>query len=624
MKNRISMLSEETIIQIAAGEIIENPASVIKELVENSIDADSTKISIEIKNNGKDLIKITDDGYGFDKDDLKIAFKRHTTSKIKSIEELKTAISLGFRGEALSSIANVSNVTVITKKSDDILGTIAKLDHNGNIISMEEIVTNNGTTIICEDLFENIPVRKKYLDLKNYENHKTTDIINRLALSHPNVSMDYKKDGRVMLKTDRNASLINNTYSVLGREVSENLKYIEGVFEDFKVKGYISNNKLFRSNKNSQFLFVNNRSVIDRDLSKIIERQYSSIIPINRYPVFILYLDISPDLIDVNIHPKKDIIKFTNIESLETAFSKLIRDNLRSNIIISEFKQTHKEDKVNTIFNIFDENIDKKSESIENKLDNEEKVIEFTDLSIEDNIIFEDTIELESNINKFEEYEEYIEEYEEYIEDDFILQSSTPKLFENGYRYIGNLFTQYILLEDNVDKCMYVLDQHAAHERINYERLVRDYESKDIPMQNLISGYIIELTTNEFEEILALQKKLISIGIEIEEFGDNAIIIRSIPAYIEDLNPETLIRDILDNNEINTSIYDINPYELMRKACRASVKTGVHLNNLDVNQLITELRECEMPFTCPHGRPTTIKITKSELDKEFFRIQRDE
>lgn len=611
------MLSEETIIQIAAGEIIENPASVIKELVENSIDADSTKISIEIKNNGKDLIKITDDGYGFDKDDLKIAFKRHTTSKIKSIEELKTAISLGFRGEALSSIANVSNVTVITKKSDDLLGTIAKLDHNGNIISMEEIVTNNGTTIICEDLFENIPVRKKYLDLKNYENHKTTDIINRLALSHPNVSMDYKKDGRIMLKTDRNASLINNIYSVLGREVSENLKYIEGVFEDFNVKGYISNNKLFRSNKNSQFLFVNNRSVIDRDLSRIIERQYSSIIPINRYPVFILYLDISPDLIDVNIHPKKDIIKFTNIESLETAFSKLIRDNLRSNIIISEFKQTHKEDKVNTIFNIFNESIDVKSESIENKLDNEEKVIEFTDLSIEDNIVFEDTIELESNINKSEEYEEY-------IEDDFILQSSTPKLFKNGYRYIGNLFTQYILLEDNVGKCMYVLDQHAAHERINYERLVRDYKSKDIPMQNLISGYIIELTTNEFEEILSLQKKLISIGIEIEEFGDNAIIIRSIPAYIEDLNPETLIMDILDNNEINTSIYDINPYELMRKACRASVKTGDHLNNLDVNQLITELRECEMPFTCPHGRPTTIKITKSELDKEFFRIQRDE
>ncbi|MFB0971918.1 MAG: DNA mismatch repair endonuclease MutL [Tissierellia bacterium] len=611
MKTKISLLSEETIIQIAAGEIIENPSSVIKELVENSIDANSSKISIEIKNNGKDLIKVTDDGYGFDVEDLKIAFKRHTTSKISNIEELKNAISLGFRGEALSSIANVSDVTLITKKAEDQLGKIAKFDHNGNILDLNEIVTNNGTTIICENLFDNIPVRKKYLNLKKYELQKTTDIINRLALSHPDISFEYKKEDKIILKTDRNSSLLNNIYSVLGKEISENLMYIEGKYPEFSIRGYISNNHLFRSNKNYQFLFVNNRSVIDRDLSRIIEKQYQSIIPINRYPVFIIYMDISPSLVDVNIHPKKDIIKFTNIYDLELAFSNIVKEALLPNIKISEYKPTVKEEKINTIFEIYSEKIEEDGQNLGNKtIDN--PIISFRDLST-DYVV---NIEQDTKVEEHDPIDIVEEEFK-----NIVINNKNPDFLKNGYRYVGNIFFQYLLLEDNVDKCLYLLDQHAAHERINYEKLVKDYNNKNIPMQNLLSGYIIELTGQEFDDVMTFKDKLLDIGIEIDEFGDNSIIIRSIPAYIESLNPESLIRDILDNPDISTSVYDVNPYELMKMACRMSVKKGVNLSNFDVNTLIANLKECEYPNTCPHGRPTIIKITKDELDKEFFRIQ---
>ena len=611
MKNKISFLSEETIIQIAAGEIIENPASVIKELVENSIDANSSKISIEIKNNGKDLIKVTDDGYGFSAEDLKIAFKRHTTSKIVSIEELKTAISLGFRGEALSSIANVSNVTLITKRAEDQLGKIVKFDHNGDIIDLNEIVTNNGTTIICEDLFDNIPVRKKYLSIKKYELNKTSDIINRLALSHPNVSFEYKKEDKIILKTDRNSSLLNNIYSVLGKDISENLLYIEANYPEFNIRGYISNSRLFRSNKNYQFLFVNNRSVIDRDLSRIIEKQYQSIIPLNRYPIFIIYMDISPSLVDVNIHPKKDIIKFTNIYDLELAFSSIVKERLIPSIKISEYRTNMKEDEPSTVFEIYSEEFEKENYDLELE-DFNNSIISFRDLS--------NDYTANKNITETVNEQEIIDiQDEKFISIDKDIKN--PNFLKNGYRFVGNIFFQYLLLEDNIDKCLYLLDQHAAHERINYEKLIHDYNNKNIPVQNLLSGYIIELTGQEFDEIICLKEKLLEIGIEMEEFGDNSIVIRSIPAYIEGLNPESLVREILDNPEIHTSVYDSNPYELMKIACRMSVKKGSSLSNFEVNVLISNLKECDYPNTCPHGRPTIIKITKDELDKEFFRIQ---
>lgn len=622
MIKRINLLSEETIIKIAAGEIIENPSSIIKELVENSIDANSETINIEIGNNGKDYIKVRDDGIGFKREDLKLAFKRHTTSKISNIKDLDEALTLGFRGEALSSIANVSNVVVITKTKEDSVGTLVKINHNGDIISMEDIVTNNGTTIICKDLFDNIPVRKKYLESKNYEVNKTNDIITRLSLSHTDISFEYIKDDKLVLKTNRNAEQINNIYSVLGKNVAENLLEFSCNEESFSVKGFISNNNLYKSNRNNQFIFVNNRSITDNGISRGIEKQYNSIIPLNRYPVFLLYINIDSELIDVNIHPKKDVIKFLNIEEIINTLSREVHNKLFKNLKIFEVQTKNKDSK--NIFNKYYTN------DSDNFISNSDNIIKFKDLSYENNFVNDEVNEIYTDDKREDNNSQVVTPSENVlVENDFEdiffeKEKSERKILVNGYRHIGNLFLQYILLEDNVEKSLYILDHHAAHERINYEKLIKDYEKNNIPTQNLISGFLVELTNNEFDLVISIKDKLNSVGIEIEEFGDNSIIIRSIPAYIENIDPERLIRDIIDSsNKLEHSIYDIDPYTIMKKACSASIKTGDNVSKLDVVKLIEMLDKCNMPFTCPHGRPTLVKITKNQLDKEFFRIQNE-
>lgn len=622
MIKRINLLSEETIIKIAAGEIIENPSSIIKELVENSIDANSETINIEIGNNGKDYIKVRDDGIGFKREDLKLAFKRHTTSKISNIKDLDEALTLGFRGEALSSIANVSNVVVITKTKEDSVGTLVKINHNGDIISMEDIVTNNGTTIICKDLFDNIPVRKKYLESKNYEVNKTNDIITRLSLSHSDISFEYIKDDKLVLKTNRNAEQINNIYSVLGKNVAENLLEFSCNEESFSVKGFISNNNLYKSNRNNQFIFVNNRSITDNGISRGIEKQYNSIIPLNRYPVFLLYINIDSELIDVNIHPKKDVIKFLNIEEIINTLSMEVHNKLFKNLKIFEVQTKNKDSK--NIFNKYYTN------DSDNFISNSDNIIKFKDLSYENNFVNDEVNEIYTDDKREDNNSQVVTPSENVlVENDFEdiffeKEKSKRKILVNGYRHIGNLFLQYILLEDNVEKSLYILDHHAAHERINYEKLIKDYEKNNIPTQNLISGFLVELTNNEFDLVISIKDKLNSVGIEIEEFGDNSIIIRSIPAYIENIDPERLIRDIIDSsNKLEHSIYDIDPYTIMKKACSASIKTGDNVSKLDVVKLIEMLDKCNMPFTCPHGRPTLVKITKNQLDKEFFRIQNE-
>ena len=622
MIKRINLLSEETIIKIAAGEIIENPSSIIKELVENSIDANSETINIEIGNNGKDYIKVRDDGIGFKREDLKLAFKRHTTSKISNIKDLDEALTLGFRGEALSSIANVSNVVVITKTKEDSVGTLVKINHNGDIISMEDIVTNNGTTIICKDLFDNIPVRKKYLESKNYEVNKTNDIITRLSLSHTDISFEYIKDDKLVLKTNRNAEQINNIYSVLGKNVAENLLEFSCNEESFSVKGFISNNNLYKSNRNNQFIFVNNRSITDNGISRGIEKQYNSIIPLNRYPVFLLYINIDSELIDVNIHPKKDVIKFLNIEEIINTLSREVHNKLFKNLKIFEVQTKNKDSK--NIFNKYYTN------DSDNFISNSDNIIKFKDLSYENNFVSDEVNEIYTDDKREDNNSQVVTPSENVlVENDFEdiffeKEKSERKILVNGYRHIGNLFLQYILLEDNVEKSLYILDHHAAHERINYEKLIKDYEKNNIPTQNLISGFLVELTNNEFDLVISIKDKLNSVGIEIEEFGDNSIIIRSIPAYIENIDPERLIRDIIDSsNKLEHSIYDIDPYTIMKKACSASIKTGDNVSKLDVVKLIEMLDKCNMPFTCPHGRPTLVKITTNQLDKEFFRIQNE-
>lgn len=600
---KINILSEETIIKIAAGEVIENPASIIKELVENSIDAGSTKISIEIAKNGAELIKITDNGVGMSKDDLLIAFKRHTTSKIIDIEDLEHTFSLGFRGEALSSIAAVSEVEIITKTENDEVGIHATIDHKGNIIRSDEIATNNGTTILCRNLFLSMPVRRNYLENKNFEITKTNDIINRLALSNPHISMDYVKDSDLIIKTNKDRDLLSNLYTVLGNNVGNNLIYFEEKAEDISIHGYVSNNLLFRGNRNSQFLYVNNRTIFNQEIGKSIEKAYSSIIPLNRFPVFVVYINIDPTKLDVNIHPKKSLIKILNSDFLNNKIEDIVKNAISESLKVPNIAEI-KTNKPETIFqqqNIEDISI-VEAENIS------EKLVEIRDYSSD----YEVATTQNTEPNNTEKYREV---------------NKSPKgetkitIFPNGYRYIGNLFLQYILLEDNIDKVLYVLDQHAIHERINYEKLADSYRSGSITSQHLMSGYVVEFTKNEFEKLIRMREKLLSLGIEIEEFGDNSIVIRSLPVFLSSESPEQILIDILESEKNIDSLYEFDPYKIMRIACKSSIKSGQNLSSLEVQRLIEELNNCEMPLTCPHGRPTMIKVSNKWLEKEFFRIQ---
>lgn len=615
--NRINVLSDETIIKIAAGEVIENPASIVKELVENSVDAGSDKIIIEIENNGSSLIKISDNGMGMSKEDLKIAFKRHTTSKILKIDDLERTYTLGFRGEALSSVAAVSKVEVITKVVGELAGIHAIIDDSGNIVSQNEIVSNEGTTISCRDLFHSMPVRKNYLENKNFEISKTNDIINRLALSNPDVSMDYIKDSQLIIKTNKNRDLLSNIYSVLGNNIGNNLLEVTYSDEYISIHGYVSNNLLFKGNRNSQYIFINNRAVFDINLGKSIEKAYSSVIPINRFPVFILYIDIDPKYLDINIHPKKSLIKVLDFIVLESKIEKLVKESLSKHLKIPNLMDRQPVEKSN----IFSEN------AMENLLN--DRFISSTTANDIDIFPKED--------NKNEQKSEVLVELRDYSSDYHVqtekinessldVERSEEKpsenmLFPNGYRYIGNLFLQYLLIEDNIDKTLYVLDQHAIHERINYEKLVESYKKGNIATQNLISGYIVELTKNEFDSIIAIKEQLLSLGIEVEDFGDNSVIIRSIPIYLDSTSPESILLNILESDVKIDNLHDFDPYKVMRIACRSSVKSGKHLSSLEVQRLIEELQNCDMPLSCPHGRPTMIKITNNWLEKEFFRVQ---
>ena len=470
MTNRaINILPDSTIVKIAAGEIIENPASIIKELVENSIDANSKNINIAIKNNGKDLIKVDDDGLGIGREDLNIAFKRHTTSKMSALEDLNNIYSLGFRGEALSSIAYVSNLEVITKESSQSIGSKAIVGHDGSIIAQEDIVTSDGTSIFAKNLFDNIPVRDKYLESRNYEINKTNEMVTKLALSRLDIGFEYYRDNRLVLKTDPKLGIKNNIYSILGSEISNNLEYIQYKGEDFNIKGYVSNNRLYRSNRKNQFLFINNRSVNIKEISEAIEKSFQSVIPLNRYPVFILYLELDNKFLDINIHPKKDVVKITNITDICNVIERMVSSKLLEISSVPNIKSKEVKEK-STIFedySNYEDFIDERYNIGDNTVFEEEtNYIDSvnTHMSIYDKNIISAGGENPINNNSLQD--ENIDQVSIFDKKD-----NTVKVLENGYRYIGTFLNKYILLEDAVEESIYFLDQHAAHERINYEKL---------------------------------------------------------------------------------------------------------------------------------------------------------
>lgn len=616
----INILDEKTISKIAAGEIIENPASIVKELIENSIDAEAKNIFIELKKEATDYIRISDDGLGMNKSDLNLAFLRHTTSKLKTAEDLNKIHSLGFRGEALASIAHIAKVEAISKSENDKVGSGIVLN-NGEIIKNYNVGVSRGTTIFVKDIFYNTPVRKKYLKENKIELSYIYEVVSKIALSKPEIAFKLVSDNKVILNTNATDNYKNHIFSILGRDIAENLIKIDYESEKYKISGFISNNKLYRSSRNNEYVFMNGRYIKNLEIARSVEKNYKSLIPLNRFPVFILYIEIPPDMVDVNIHPKKHEIKLSKENHLTTILSEIVEDKLFSNrSVISVDYTNEKTEEEKTIFdlNINDEeDSDLEIEKFESKEKNQEYLQRENEIH-ELNIFVED---FNKNFKVEDEKEEYFTDDEE----DKKSEDLNEKLYKQNdltYKllksdFVGVLFNTFIIMESlNSDK-FFLIDQHAAHERINYEKFKNQYEKSEVITQLLLKPIIINIDESERRVFINSKETLNKLGFEMEEFGENSLILREIPVLFKEPEGENFIHDLLRDPHDN--LYKVDPYRIMRKACKASIKAGDKISSLEVDGLIKSLIKCQTPYTCPHGRPTVIEITKSRIERLFLR-----
>lgn len=618
---KIKLLDDLTIQKIAAGEVIERPASIVKELVENSIDANSNNIVIEISEGGKSFIRITDDGDGIDEDDLKLAFQRHSTSKLRTIEDIYNIMSLGFRGEALSSISSVSKVEVLSKTNNSPAG-IQAIVEEGIIQSMETVGCPKGTTMIVRDLFYNLPVRKNFMKTDKTEGNHISDIIYKLALGNYNKGFKFIRDNKVILQTNSNSDLKDNIYGILGKEFSDNLVRVNFENNDIKIFGFISNNKFYRSNRSHQYLYINGRYIVNYGISSVIENHYKSLIPLSRFPVFILYIEMNPGDIDVNIHPTKQEIKFINNTNIHGIISNIVKESLQNSLYVPkmDFKDEIKKGESEGLTELFTE--------VQTNI--------YSDIVVKDYISLDDEFKIKTNNslnfneNKYKNYT-FIEDEVEKLDhiSDFNVESGDKNIVEeqkiedalSDIVPIGMAFGTYILAEKIESSSLYFIDQHAAHERVMYERYLKEFENELINTQQLIAPEIIQLTNKEMDEVVSNIDFFRDMGFDIEEFGPLSVALRGVPLIFGEPNARSLFLEILDNirSDLKSS-YDIKVEKIMKLACSSAIKANDRISNIEITELFKDLKACDNPHTCPHGRPILIEITKKDIEKQFLRI----
>lgn len=691
--NRINILDDLTINKIAAGEVVERPSSVVKELIENSIDAGSTKVVIDIQDGGKKLIRITDNGCGIASSEVDKSFLRHATSKIKNIDDLYDLYSLGFRGEALASISAVSKLEMITKTKDEPIGTKVIVE-GGNIVSKEPVGTHNGTTIIIKDIFFNTPARQKFLKSTHAETINISDLINKLAIGNPHVQFKYVNNNKSMLTTPGDNKLLSVIRSIYGKEICENLIEINHECKYFKISGYIGNNNIYRSNKNLQHIYINKRFVKSKIVLDAISEAYKGIIPINKHSICFIQLTINPASIDVNIHPTKLEVKFENEKEMYIELRDILRKTLLSVSLIGKYETYDKKEETKNILvkenrnqskNIYEnkeyEDIkvieknyekpidsfmsfndiiksenntekdkeyiyEKKSTANINELDNIKIIKEdsSSEYIIEGNISLENSFSIEDieKLDKEKEYQESLynqdNEYEENnltykssskftkeigkiednIQEQFFEETPSNKFSLAGYNVIGTIFDTYIILSKG--NSMYLLDQHAAHEKILYERYMDKFYKSRINMQMLLDPIVLELSNIDMLHVENNLDLFMKFGFEIELFGKNHIMIRCVPTIFGVPESEKFILQIIDNIEEIKNNYELKGEKFASMACRAAIKANDRIQSMEIRSLLNELETCENPFTCPHGRPTIVEITKTEIEKMFKRI----
>ena len=648
----IQVLDQETINKIAAGEVIERPSSVVKELVENAIDAGATAVTIEIKDGGISFIRITDNGSGISKDDIPMAFLRHSTSKIKSIEDLMNVSSLGFRGEALSSIAAVSQVELITKTSDDFTGSRYVIE-GGNEISLEEVGAPDGTTFIVRNLFYNTPVRRKFLKTAATEAGYVNALIEHLSLSHPDISFRFINNNQNKLHTSGNMNLKDIIYGVYGRDITSNLMEISGKTQDVEITGFIGKPVICRGNRGYENYYINGRYIKSSIITKAIEEAYKGYIMPHNYPFTAIHFKINPSIMDVNVHPTKMELRFSKNEFvyrfvLETVKEWLANRELAARVKLPDpvkqqqftkspenIKQTEK--------SYVQENTDSKpyqaprieppresfynstESSVKQKTVNENQTTGFikniTDYTKMPPTRLPEPFEIKRSDEMIKE-DKKIYEAEKKQEAEQLSMFDTPLMSEKAkadYRIIGQLFETYWLIEYE-DK-FYMMDQHAAHEKILYERFMNHLKVKDMDTQMIMPPVIIELNMQQEDAYKRNKQAFSRLGFEIEEFGGNAYKVNGLPAGLPNINLKQMLIDMIDGlTDDNSTDLDIITERVATMSCKAAVKGNNKLSFEEAKELIEELMQAENPYNCPHGRPTLIVMSKYEVERKFKRI----
>lgn len=716
----IVLLDDLTINKIAAGEVIERPASVIKEMVENSIDAGANNITVEIKNGGISFIKITDNGKGIAPDDLEIAFERHATSKIRSADDLDVVTSMGFRGEALASIAAIANVEMISKTISQDTGYKIVVEA-GNVLDKQEVGCQTGTSITVRNLFFNTPVRYKFLKKDYTETGYIEDVITRIALVNPNIAIKLINTGKTVIQTNGNGDIKSVIYSIYGKDVATGILPVDYTYEDIQISGVIGKPEIARSNRSNQLFFVNKRYIKDKTLSAATEQAFKGLIPIGKFGFVILNIKIEPSKVDVNVHPAKLEVRFEEESKIFQSIYHAIKDTLLKSELVAdtEKQEVETESKSQGLFE-FRKNETKKIEeyneqeskiktnvqNVQSKLnvgqggpvntadvleqlrkmqkDLERQAEEDPDIKLNENFIQvkenlkqkdeenaakseeknennENNEQNENSVNQIQD--EKIEEKQENIQYDEKIPKNFNEMYEKlfgtkpmlnneevekiaekentavdlikdnisvfeeneeykkpVYKFIGIVFNTYIIIE--MDKEMYILDQHAAHERIMYEKVKQNYyseTSKDSQM--LLLPDIITLSHKEMEIAKDNMDMFEKAGFSLEEFGENTIKLTGVPTICLDLDNKELFLETLDeiNTVARTAKQEKEEKFIATVACKAAVKANMVLDRMEVENLMDKLLELPNPFTCPHGRPTAIKMSKYDIERKFAR-----
>lgn len=621
----IQVLDQETINKIAAGEVIERPSSVVKELVENAIDAGATAVTIEIKDGGISFIRITDNGSGISKDDIPMAFLRHSTSKIKSIEDLMNVSSLGFRGEALSSIAAVSQVELITKTSDDFTGSRYVIE-GGNEISLEEVGAPDGTTFIVRNLFYNTPVRRKFLKTAATEAGYVNALIEHLSLSHPDISFRFINNNQNKLHTSGNMNLKDIIYGVYGRDITSNLMEISGKTQDVEITGFIGKPVICRGNRGYENYYINGRYIKSSIITKAIEEAYKGYIMPHNYPFTAIHFKINPSIMDVNVHPTKMELRFSKNEFvyrfvLETVKECLANRELAARVKLPDSKP-YQAPRIEPPRESF---YNSTESSVKQKTVNENQTAGFikniTDYTKMPPTRLPEPFEIKRSDEMIKE-DKKIYEAEKKQEAEQLSMFDTPLMSEKAkadYRIIGQLFETYWLIEYE-DK-FYMMDQHAAHEKILYERFMNHLKVKDMDTQMIMPPVIIELNMQQEDAYKRNKQAFSRLGFEIEEFGGNAYKVNGLPAGLPNINLKQMLIDMIDGlTDDNSTDLDIITERVATMSCKAAVKGNNKLSFEEAKELIEELMQAENPYNCPHGRPTLIVMSKYEVERKFKRI----